>query len=115
VQIALTPEEYAVVEDWARAAGLTVSSYGRAVLFGTPGPRAQRTPPVNAGLLASAIAALNKIGGLLNQVARVLNAGGAISLARECYAVLNEVRDAARVIREAVGRRDRDDNQRKPA
>jgi hypothetical protein len=111
LQIALTPEQYAVVEDRARAAGLTPSSYGRAVIFGTPGPRAQRTPPVNAGLLAHTIAALNKIGSLLNQIARVLNAGGAIGLARECYGALAEIREAAHAVRQAVGRKDRDDYQ----
>ena len=103
--------EYTVLREKARDAGLTPNGYIRSLVIGTPGPRAQRTPPVNAELLAHAIAALNKIGGLLNQIARVLNAGGAIHLAGDCYAALTEIRQAARTIRDAVGRKDRDDHQ----
>jgi hypothetical protein len=115
VQVALDEDDLARVKQSAQLVGLSLSSYGRAAMLGSPGPRAQRTPHVNAGLLARAIAALNKIGSLLNQIARVLNAGGAVALAGECYAALAEIREAARAIREAVGRKDRDDSQRKQA
>jgi hypothetical protein len=110
-----TDEEYADAEMRAQRVGLSLSAYGRLGMIGTSGPRAQRTPHVHAELLARAIAALNKIGGLLNQIAHVLNAGGAISLAGNCTATLAEIREAARAIREAVGRKDRDDNQGEPA
>jgi hypothetical protein len=115
VGVWLTDEEYADAETRARRVGLSLSSYGRLGMIGTPGPRAQRTPHIHAELLTRAIAALNKIGSLLNQIAHVLNAGGAISLAGDCAATLSEIREAARAIREAVGRKDRDDNQREPA
>lgn len=113
--IAMTAEEEARVQESAQRVGLSKSSYGRAALLGTPGPRAQRTPPVNAEVLARATAALNKLGGNVNTIAHKLNAGGAFGMAQEHLALLAEIRAALRDIREAVGRRDRDDSQRKQA
>ena len=49
LQIAMTPEEFLVACERAAAAGLSPSSYGRALLLGAPGPRARRSPPLNAG------------------------------------------------------------------
>jgi hypothetical protein len=113
--IALTPEEEASALESAQRVGLSRSSYGRAALLGTPGPRAQRTPPVNAEVLARATAALNKLGSNVNTIARALNAGGAFGMGHEHVALLAEIRVVLRDIREAVGRRDRDDSQRKQA
>ena len=65
-----------------------MSSYGRASLLGKPGPRARRSPTLNAELLAHAVAQLNKVGSNLNQIARVLNAwpvrGRARSVEKPC-------------------------------
>ena len=72
-----------------------------------PGPRAQRSPPVNAVLIAKATAAINKAGSNLNQVAHVLNAGGATGLAREHLSTLAVLRAAAAAIRQSVGRKNR--------
>ena len=51
LKIALTDDELAEVQERAQACGLSRSSYGRAAMLGTPGPRAQRSPPVNAEAL----------------------------------------------------------------
>ncbi len=110
LQIALTPDEHAEVKAMATASGLSPSSYGRAALLGTPGPRARRAPTVHAQLLGHAIAALNRAGNVANQIAHRLNAAQAVG-ASETRVALNEIRDAARAIREAVGRKDRDDHQ----
>lgn len=107
LKIALDAAEWAVVAERAEACGLSRSSYGRASLLGTPGPRARRTPPVNAEALARATAALNKVGSNLNQIAHVLNAGGAIGMAHDCRSTLDTIREAAAAIREIVGRKDR--------
>ena len=107
LQIALDDAELAQVRQKAQACGLSRSSYGRASMLGSPGPRAQRSPTVNAEALGRATAALNKVGSNLNQIAHVLNAGGAISTARECFAALAETRAAAAAIRQIVGRRNR--------
>lgn len=76
-------------------------------MLGTPGPRARRSPPVNAEALARATAALNKVGSNLNQIAHVLNAGGSGLTTQECFAALAEVRAALSRILEIVGRKDR--------
>ncbi len=86
---------------------MSLASFLRACGLGTPGPRAKRSPPVNAEALGRATAALNKVGSNLNQIAHTLNAGGAALTAQECFAALAETRAAAAAIRQIVGRKDR--------
>src|SRR5580700_8651415 len=93
LQIALTPEEFTVACERAAAAGLSPSSYGRTLLLGAPGPRARRSPPLNAELLAHAVAQLNKAGSNLNQIARILNSGQAVG-SREAVDALKDTRAA---------------------
>ena len=107
VLVRLLPDERAAVEEKAREVGLSLASFLRACGLGTPGPRAKRSPPVNAEALARATAALNKAGSNLNQIAHVLNAGGTSLTTQECFAALAETRAAAAAIREIVGRRNR--------
>jgi methionine synthase I (cobalamin-dependent) len=107
LKIALNDEELANVADKAQACGLSYSSYGRASMLGTPGPRARRSPTINAEALGRATAALNKVGSNLNQIAHGLNAGGFSMTLQECFAALAEARAAAAAIREIVGRKDR--------
>jgi hypothetical protein len=106
LQIALTPEEFIVVRERAAEAGFSPSSYGRAVLLGSPGPRARRSPPLNAELLAHAVAQLNKAGSNLNQIARVLNAGRAVG-SKEAVDALADTRAAVVRILDIVGRKGR--------
>jgi hypothetical protein len=104
--IRLLPDEHAAIVGKARAAGMSFASYMRACALGDAGPRSRRSPTLNAELLAYAVAALNKIGSNLNQIARILNAAQAVG-ATECKAVLVEVRAAVARILEIVGRADR--------
>lgn len=106
LQVALTPEEFTTVLERAAASGLSPSSYGRAVILGTPGPRARRSPPLNAELLAYAVAQLNKAGSNLNQIARILNSGQAAG-GRAVIEALTDTRAAVLQILDAVGRRGR--------
>lgn len=76
VKVRLTAEERAVVEERADAAGLSIASYLRAAAIGDAGPRARRSPTVDRTIAADAIAALNKAGGNLNQIAKQLNTFG---------------------------------------
>jgi hypothetical protein len=108
IPVACNDEEFLAIDDRARAVGLSRPSFLRACALGTPGPRARRSPPVNAEALGRATAALNKVGSNLNQMAHVLNAGGASFTAQECFAALAEARAAAAAIREIVGRKDRE-------
>ena len=101
--VACTEDEFAAIENRARAAGMSRASFARACMLYSPGPRTRRVPHVNAPVMAQAAVALNRIGNLLNQIAHILNASGAISLASNFTSALDEVRDAARAIRWAAG------------
>src|ERR1700677_4070972 len=103
IPVVCDDEEFVAIDDRARAVGLSRPSFLRACGLGTPGPRARRSPPVNAEELGRATAALNKVGSNLNQIAHVLNAGGTTVTTHECFAALAEVRAAAAAIREIVG------------
>ena len=94
--------EHAFLAAAAQASELTKGGYIRALVLGCPGPRSQRAPSVNAQALAQATAALNKVGSNLNQISRVLNAGGAHVTTQECHAALNEVRAVVAAILHAV-------------
>ena len=107
IPVACDAAEFLVIDDRARAAGLSRPSYLRTLALGSPGPRAKRSPPVNAEALAHATAALNKAGSNLNQIARSLNAADAKITAREYYTVLKEVRAAVMLILDIVGRKER--------
>lgn len=116
VKVAFDDAEYADAETRARRVGLSLSSYARLGMIGTPGPRARRKPHVQAELLGQAMAQLKRSGNVLNQMQHSLNAGGAVTLGRECSEALAANRRAADAILEAVGRRERDDdNQGEPA
>ncbi len=104
--IRLSPEEHHAIEAKARASGLSIASYLRACALGTTGPRARRSPSVNAELLAHAVAALNRVGSNVNQIAHVLNAGQSVGAA-EAVSTLAEIRAVLAQIRAAVARTDR--------
>jgi hypothetical protein len=96
--------EHASLLAAAQTTGLTKGGYIRALVLGCPGPRAQRAPSVNAQALAQATAALHKVGSNLNQIARVLNAGGNHVTTKECLSALHEVRVVLACILEITGR-----------
>ena len=99
--------EHASLIAAAQATRLTKAGYIRALVLGCPGPRSQRAPSVNAQALAQATAALNKVGSNLNQIARILNAGGSVSLGHAAFAALTETRVAVAQILDVVGRKER--------
>jgi len=101
-----SPDEFSALNDRAQETGLSRNAYIRAAVLGTPGPRARRTPPVNAEALGRATVALNKAGNNLNQIAHVLNAGGSGLTSRECFAALAEVRAVLSRILEILGHKD---------
>jgi hypothetical protein len=107
IGVACDAAEFVIIDDKARTAGLSHSSYLRACALGSPGPRAKRSPPISVEALAHATAALNKVGSNLNQIARVLNAGGATTTTMECFAALAEVRTVCGRILDIVGRKER--------
>ena len=75
-RVRATADEFIAIRERARQTGLSAGAYLRACALGKKGPRARRAPPVQGDLLAEAIAALNRVGNNLNQIAHHLNAGG---------------------------------------
>jgi hypothetical protein len=68
-----TADEFNAVAEKAKAAGMSQSAYARAVLLGSPGPRAQRRLSVDADLLRQVLALHGKYGSNMNQIAYQLN------------------------------------------
>src|ERR1700683_2512322 len=97
----LSDEEYRLIAEYSRTAGLSRGGYLRAVAIGSPGPRARRAPPVNTEMLARAVSQLTRAGNNLTQIARRLNAAQAAG-ARESLEALAETRAAVARIVEAV-------------
>lgn len=99
----LTPSEYTAIAEKAARAGLSLSAYARACLLGDPGLRAKRAPPINRALLAETLAALNRVGNNVNQIAHNLNAGGHPDRAAIAEAKA-ELSDCLKAILAALGR-----------
>lgn len=97
ITIRLTPEERTVINQAAERAGLTTGSYARQTILGAPTPRQVRRPPVEREALARILGQLGHVGGNLNQIAHVLNAG----LPRERGALAQAIADL-RTMRDAV-------------
>lgn len=100
-----TPEEYAEAETRARRAGLSVSGYLRALVFGKDAeqPRAARRPSAEHETLLRLLGELGKIGSNLNQIARALNQGRGFDA--PIFAELAaELREATRALMDALGR-----------
>jgi len=70
-----TDEEYEKLTRRANAAGLSRAAFIRRYTIGDEGPRAQRVPRHGTADLARLLAAVNKIGSNINQIARALNRG----------------------------------------
>ncbi len=104
--IRLLPDEHVAIERKARDAGMSFAAFIRSCTLGDAGPRARRSPPVNAELFGQAVSALNKAGSNLNQIAHRLNAAQAVG-AHESVAALAETRAAVRRILEILGRTER--------
>ncbi len=109
-QIALDEQEEAAALERAANAELSKMAYGRAMLLGSPGPRARRKPHVHKQLMGDGLADLNRSANVLNQFLPFLHSGKAITLGRECAEALAANRRAADAILEALGRKEPDDD-----
>jgi Bacterial mobilisation protein (MobC) len=71
--IRFTPTQFEQVAAAANDSGLSVGTYARTVLLGSPGPRAVRKPHVVKQELARILGELGKLGSNVNQIARAFN------------------------------------------
>lgn len=97
-QVPLTDSERDEIKARAAALGLPVAAYMRSVVLGVE-PPARR-----AGVDAEAVAALNRAGSNLNQIAKVANGSGTLNAVqiKALGAVLAQVKQAAGKIGEAI-------------
>lgn len=71
-----TPDEFAILQAAAESVGLSVAGYIRLRVLGTVTPRTQPAAPLpERQELARLLAQLGKIGGNLNQLAKLGNQG----------------------------------------
>jgi hypothetical protein len=88
----LTPDQHAAVAERAHACGLSVSAYVRLLVLGG-------TPVARRSEVRSAIVAVNRVGGNLNQVVKLANSG--IVLAPDLLREVSAVRAEIGALREA--------------
>ncbi|WP_036714364.1 plasmid mobilization relaxosome protein MobC [Paracoccus sp. J55] len=98
LQVPLTDPERAEIKGRADALGLPVAAYMRSVVLGVE-PPARR-----AGVDAEAVAALNRVGSNLNQIARACNAKGTLNPVqiKALGVVLTQVKQTSTRIGEAL-------------
>lgn len=95
-----TDDEFTSITDKADKSGLAVAAFMRAAGLGSPGPRAQRRPPVDHKALRQYLGQVGRLGNNINQIARALNSGEKANLPelkevlRACIDVLNRINAA---------------------
>lgn len=98
LQVPLTDPERVEIKSRAETLGLPVACYVRSVVLGVE-------PPVRrAGVDAEAVAALNRVGANLNQLARIGNKSGTLNAGqiKALGAVLSQIKQTSARIGEAL-------------
>jgi len=100
-----TDSEYEALTRRAEAVGLSRAGYIRLKAIGEEGPRTQRAKRHGTADLARLLAAVNKIGGNVNQVARAINQG--YDPYGEIYSetILRAIREVQDLVRAELDRR----------
>lgn len=99
LNLRLTPQEKELLLQEADRAAVDVSTLARAQLAGAPIPRRARRCSADHTMLARVLAQLGKVGGNLNQIAKVANTYGdlaAVSATQELKAELALIRQMVR-------------------
>jgi hypothetical protein len=102
--IRFTPQQFEQLDATAREAGMSVGAFARAVLMGSPGPRAVRKPPVQKAELARLLGELGKVGSNVNQIARAFNQHQDSPSLRELTEIKGELVAMRVAIMKALGR-----------
>ena len=104
VPIRFTPGQFEQLTDTASEAGMSVGAFARAVLLGSPGPRAVRKPPVQKAELARLLGELGKIGSNVNQLARAYNQYRGLPEEQDLAAIKADLMAMRAAIMQALGR-----------
>jgi hypothetical protein len=91
IAVRCTAEDHAVIEDRAAKAGLSVGAYLRTLALGSPGPRAQRRPPIERTELARLLGLVGNMGGNINQIAKAVNTTNNLPSWSELAAIQQEL------------------------
>jgi hypothetical protein len=105
VSVWLTPEERAKLTSRAERAGVSLGAYVRSSCLDTPPPRTARRPHPDKAELARLLGAVGKIGGNINQLAKLANAG-AWPEAAAIYEARADILWMRRALMAALGRPD---------
>lgn len=99
LRIRLTKEEKAQLQRDADAAAVDLSTLARAQLMNAPIPKRKYRRSVDHERLADVLQQLGKVGGNLNQIAKVANSTGSLTHFRDAKLLKNlleEIRDEVR-------------------
>ncbi len=105
-QIRILESEYAELARLAEREGVTIATYIRSKTLTAPTTRAVRRPVVEQAVLSQLVAQLRRVGSNLNQIARGINQGEAVTQG-EIQAALAEHRQILAAVIVATGRQSR--------
>jgi len=103
LSVRVTAEQFAYLQEQATAANVELSLFVRSLLLDPKAPERRRAKTVNAALLGTAIASINKVGGLLNQIAKQANINGDLSAFRDAQQDRARLAEAVRAVMAALG------------
>jgi hypothetical protein len=101
-RVRLTEEEFGRLKASADDAGVDLSAMARAQILGAPPPTRARRRSVDHQALGRVLAELGRIGGNLNQLAKVANLVGDLTSLRNGQAMTAELAAIRDLVREAL-------------
>jgi hypothetical protein len=104
ISVRCTAADYARIDQNASQAGLSIGAFMRAKALGAPGPRAVRRPRIEYQELARLLGHIGRLGGNINQIARVANANRSTPALQQLSYISHEVLRLRNAIMNALGR-----------
>ena len=103
LSVRVTEAEHAALLAKAEAADVELAVYIRSVVLSDTNPVRSRGKTLDTVALGKAIGSLNKVGGLMNQIAKQANLVGDLSSFREAQADRAQLAEAVRAMMAALG------------
>jgi hypothetical protein len=102
VTIRLKPEEFEQLRQDAETAAVELATIARAHIVGAPVPRRARRHSADHVIFARALMHLGRLGGNLNQIAKVANAKGDLTAVQNVAVLRSEVAQLREMVRRAL-------------